>query len=191
VPHYLETSCAFRRSFPIATSMFSGFRRNIPQIPPVADSVPAPRSLSNNNTTYNQSRGGPSPYAERNDFPRQRSPDQDRNELFSGYRPALGNGRPRNEHGDDGYNAGMNDGFAQPGRRAGPPQTQEELDEDVEAIRKDIRFTKQESVQSTRNALRIAREAEETARNTLLKLGDQSGAVYCFLYTCLSTYWRI
>ncbi|KAG9082442.1 hypothetical protein FS749_006837 [Ceratobasidium sp. UAMH 11750] len=37
-----------------------------------------------------------------------------------------------------------------------------------------MRQVKQESVQSTRNALRIAREAEETARNTLLKLGDQS-----------------
>jgi hypothetical protein len=33
---------------------------------------------------------------------------------------------------------------------------------------------KQESVSSTRNALRMAREAEETARGTLTKLGDQS-----------------
>ncbi|KAJ8455673.1 hypothetical protein ONZ45_g18879 [Pleurotus djamor] len=32
----------------------------------------------------------------------------------------------------------------------------------------------QESVASTRNALRLAREAEETARNTLTRLGDQS-----------------
>lgn len=38
-----------------------------------------------------------------------------------------------------------------------------------------MRFTKQESVNSTRNALRLAREAEETARNTLGRLGDQSG----------------
>jgi len=33
---------------------------------------------------------------------------------------------------------------------------------------------KQDSVNSTRNALRIAREAEETARNALTRLGDQS-----------------
>jgi hypothetical protein len=38
-----------------------------------------------------------------------------------------------------------------------------------------MRFTKQESLSSTRNALRIAREAEETATNTMLRLGDQSG----------------
>jgi len=47
-------------------------------------------------------------------------------------------------------------------------------DEDVEGIKQQTRFVKQESVQSTRNALRLAREAEETARNTMLKLGDQS-----------------
>lgn len=37
-----------------------------------------------------------------------------------------------------------------------------------------MRFTKQESLASTRNALRAAREAEETARGTLGKLGDQT-----------------
>ena len=37
-----------------------------------------------------------------------------------------------------------------------------------------MRFTKQESLSSTRNALRIAREAEETATNTMFKLSDQS-----------------
>jgi hypothetical protein len=45
----------------------------------------------------------------------------------------------------------------------------------VEAIKQQIKFTKSESVASTRNALRAAREAEETARNTLTKLGDQTG----------------
>lgn len=37
-----------------------------------------------------------------------------------------------------------------------------------------MRFTKQESLASTRNALRAAREAEETARGTLGRLGDQT-----------------
>lgn len=36
------------------------------------------------------------------------------------------------------------------------------------------RFVKQESLASTRNAIRVGREAEETARATLDKLGDQS-----------------
>ncbi|KAG8751102.1 hypothetical protein FRC12_012606 [Ceratobasidium sp. 428] len=52
--------------------------------------------------------------------------------------------------------------------------TAEEEDEEVEGIKQDMRSIKQDSVQSTRNALRIARETEETARNTLMKLGDQS-----------------
>jgi len=53
-------------------------------------------------------------------------------------------------------------------------QMQDE-DEEVDAIKQQMRFTKQESLASTRNALRAAREAEETARNTLVKLGDQTG----------------
>lgn len=46
-------------------------------------------------------------------------------------------------------------------------------DEDVEAIKGQIRFTKQESVNSTRNTLRLAAEAEESGRNTLGMLGAQ------------------
>jgi len=85
--------------------------------------------------------------------------ERDRNELFAGYNPQKsGSGRffdgPRN------------------GRE--PPAPGEENDEDVEGIKQQTRFTKQDSVNSTRNALRLAREAEDTARNTLTKLGDQS-----------------
>jgi hypothetical protein len=88
--------------------------------------------------------------------------DNDRAELFAGHQPA------------------------QPRRRFDPndneprEMTAEDEDEEVEGIKQDTRQIKQDSVQSTRNALRIAREAEETARNTLLKLGDQSG-VFSFL----------
>ncbi|TFK75733.1 hypothetical protein BDN72DRAFT_954882 [Pluteus cervinus] len=86
--------------------------------------------------------------------------DRDRNELFSGYNPEkAGSGRFF-----DGPSTG-----ARP-----PPREGEETEEDVEAIKKDIRWVKQESVNSTRNALRLAQEAEETGRNTLLRLGDQS-----------------
>ena len=51
---------------------------------------------------------------------------------------------------------------------------EEEEEDEVEAVKQQMRFTKQESLASTRNALRIARETEETASGTLLKLGEQS-----------------
>lgn len=87
---------------------------------------------------------------------------QDRGELFAGYNPEkAGSGRF------------FSDG---PGARRGgdEPAEGEENEEDVEGIKQQLRFTKQESVNSTRNALRLAREAEETARNTIGRLGDQS-----------------
>ncbi|KAJ7630975.1 protein transporter SEC9 [Roridomyces roridus] len=85
--------------------------------------------------------------------------DDDRAALFSGYNPekAAGSGR-------------FFDG-PQPGSE---PTPGEENDEDVEGIKKQTRWVKQESANSTRNALRLAREAEDTARNTLTKLGSQS-----------------
>ncbi|TFK57271.1 hypothetical protein OE88DRAFT_1730658 [Heliocybe sulcata] len=80
--------------------------------------------------------------------------DRDRQELFAGYNPQkAGSGRF------------FNDPPAEPG---------ENEEEDIEGIKSQIRYTKQESVNSTRNALRMAREAEETARNTINKLGEQS-----------------
>ena len=90
--------------------------------------------------------------------------DQDRAELFAGYdaekhKPTnrFTDGPSRSRYGERGENG------------------EDEEEDEVEGIKKDTRFTKQESVNSTRNALRIAREAEETARNTLGRLGDQSG----------------
>lgn len=92
--------------------------------------------------------------------------DADRAALFSGYdaekRRAASGGCNRF---DDGAQDNEPRQF----------QTQEEEEEEVEGIKQQTRWVKQESVQSTRNALRIAREAEETGRNTLLRLGDQSG----------------
>lgn len=89
--------------------------------------------------------------------------DQDRNELFSGYKP--------------NPNKGSGRFFDGPGL-GNEPAPGEENEEDVEGIKQQTRFVKQESANSTRNALRMAREAEETARNTMLKLGDQSGQTY-------------
>lgn len=56
-------------------------------------------------------------------------------------------------------------------------QQQDEEDDEVEAVKQQLRFTKQESLSSTRNALRIARETEETATGTVLKLGEQSDKI--------------
>ncbi|KAF9015217.1 protein transporter SEC9 [Cyathus striatus] len=84
--------------------------------------------------------------------------DKDRNELFSGYNPQKsGSGRFF-----DGPDIGRD------------PNPGEENEDDIEGIKTQTRFVKQESVNSTRNALRLVREAEETARNTLTRLGDQS-----------------
>ena len=105
--------------------------------------------------------------------------DQDRNELFSGYRPPPGGGSGR--FFDDGPRGGAGGGMGgRPGRRGTPPPG-EEGEEDVEGIKQDLRYMKQDSVNSTRNALRLAREAEETARNTVSKLGSQSGESVVFV----------
>lgn len=56
-------------------------------------------------------------------------------------------------------------------------EAQDEEDDEVEAVKQQMRFTKQESLSSTRNALRIARETEDTATGTVLKLGEQSDKI--------------
>ncbi|KAI9445166.1 protein transporter SEC9 [Lactarius indigo] len=83
--------------------------------------------------------------------------DSDRKELFSGYNPEKATGR-----------------FAHDGPTLREPAPGEENEEDVEGIKQQTRFIKQDSVNSTRNALRMAREAEETARGTINRLGGQS-----------------
>ena len=87
--------------------------------------------------------------------------DRDRQELFSGY---------------DAKKAGSGRFFDGPQSDREPPPG-EENDEDVEGIKQQTRFIKQDSVNTSRNALRLAREAEDTARNTLMRLGDQSGTI--------------
>ncbi|OMH83905.1 Protein transport protein sec9 [Zancudomyces culisetae] len=49
-----------------------------------------------------------------------------------------------------------------------------ESDEEVDAIKTRIYETKQDSLRSTRNALRQVRETEGTAAKTMVKLGEQS-----------------
>lgn len=57
-------------------------------------------------------------------------------------------------------------------------EKQRQEDEEVEGIKNQIRYTKQESVASTRNTLRMAREAEESGKNTMGMLGSQSETLY-------------
>lgn len=88
--------------------------------------------------------------------------EQDRNELFSGYNPEK---------------AGSSRFIDGSGRRQAPSSETADYDEEVEGIKKQTRVVKQESLNSSMNALRMAREAEETARNTLTRLGVQSGII--------------
>jgi hypothetical protein len=146
-------------------------------IPPVASDVDSSRTYLNSSSPsdpYSSRSGANTPstdsYAEiRNRYQRnqpvdvysrgQGNLDSDRNELFSGYNP---------EKAKTGR-------FTYDGPTLPEPAPGEENEEDVEGIKQQTRFVKQESVNSTRNALRMAREAEETARNTINRLGTQSG----------------
>lgn len=55
---------------------------------------------------------------------------------------------------------------------------EEEEEQEVQAVKQDIRFMKQGDVASTRNALRIAAQAEETSRETLARLGAQGEMIH-------------
>jgi len=85
--------------------------------------------------------------------------EKDRNELFSGYNPAK-SGSGRFFDGPDVKDNEENEG------------------DEVEGIKQQTRYVKQESVNSTRNALRLAREAEEIGQNTIGRLVEQSGKLY-------------
>jgi len=155
----------------------SFFRRKAPEIPPVQPEQRGPAtspSFRSTASTYVASRDGDL-YGNNNQQPSSGgygeggynppkgggASDPTRSELFSGYNPERA--------GPNRFTA------SDSGPELREPAPGEENEEDVEGIKQQIRATKQESVNSTRNALRLAREAEETARGTLLKLGDQSG----------------
>ncbi|CCK70119.1 Sec9p KNAG_0D03730 [Huiozyma naganishii CBS 8797] len=78
-----------------------------------------------------------------------------------------------NEYGN-GY--GQDKGYAswEEVQRAEEEQQQREEDEAVDELKQEIRFTKQSSVASTRNTLRMAQDAERSGMNTLGLLGHQS-----------------
>ena len=87
-------------------------------------------------------------------------------------RMALVGNRPspseRDRHTNHPYDSSGPDNYEEYQEQA------EEDDEDVEAIKQEIRFVKQESLASSRNAIRIGLEAEEQGRNSLARLGTHS-----------------
>ena len=95
--------------------------------------------------------------------------DKDRNELFSGYNPAK-SGSGRFFDGPDIKDKGEGD------------------DDDIEGIKQQTRYVKQESVNSSRNALRLAREAERTGGTVLNSLQSQSGKLSPHNYGSLSDF---
>lgn len=98
--------------------------------------------------------------------------EKDRNELFSGYNPAK-SGSGRFFDGPDVKDNEENEG------------------DDVEGIKQQTRYVKQESVNSTRNALRLAREAEEVGQSTIGRLVEQSGKLSLhYMAPCLILYYR-
>jgi hypothetical protein len=81
---------------------------------------------------------------------------QDRQNLFNGYNDKPNQSAQRTS-GNDGYNV---------------QETEE--DEDVAQLQKQIRNVKQDTLQSTRNALQKISETEDSAANTMNMLGQQS-----------------
>jgi hypothetical protein len=79
-------------------------------------------------------------------------------------------------YGDNSYGDNSSQGYgAYQDRQL---TAEEEEEEDVTATKQEIRFMKQQDVSSTRNALRVATEAEETGRNTLARLGAQGERIH-------------
>jgi hypothetical protein len=75
-----------------------------------------------------------------------------------------------------GSNYGSSGGYGAYSERQLTAEEQEE--EDVTAAKQEIRFIKQQDVASTRNAYRIATMAEETARQTMARLGAQGESIH-------------
>lgn len=105
------------------------------------------------------------------------STDANRDELFGGARERIqqrgpnGYGQPPPYGTDPAQGPGQERSYGAYGDRQ--LTAEEEEEEDVAAAKQEIKFLKQQDVSSTRNALRVAAQAEETGRNTLARLGAQ------------------
>ncbi|ORY85624.1 hypothetical protein BCR37DRAFT_377316 [Protomyces lactucae-debilis] len=113
-------------------------------------------------------RGGADPYASRPEASSRQSQSTlaQRDELFRGAQQDRRTQAPTNNYNSsetpDNYGTAVEGDMEQ------------NSDDDVEAVKQELRFVKQESLSSTRNALRMAHQAEESGRSTLTMLGQQS-----------------
>ena len=110
--------------------------------------------------------------------------DADRNELFGGSKdrkqagiPGGGAPPPYSEGGQPAYGGGSND-YSMQTYQDRQLTAEEEEEESINATKQEMRFVKQGDVASTRNALRVAAQAEETGRSTLARLGAQGEDVH-------------
>jgi protein transport protein SEC9 len=103
--------------------------------------------------------------------------DSNRDELFGAARERIEQRQQNNPNlpPDYQYNGGDNGAADRSYGAYGDRQltAEEEEEEDIQATKQEIRFIKQSDVSSTRNALAIAAQAEESGRNTLARLGAQ------------------
>ncbi|BEJ10909.1 hypothetical protein CspHIS471_0103310 [Cutaneotrichosporon sp. HIS471] len=166
------------------------FKRNKgPEIPPVKPTQ-GQHQMANDPYAARGGGGGfgggrPDPYAQNGHrdpyggVQRARATGTDPNNMYSVQR-TQGQPDPQNDANRDALFGGFNADAAKIPRQRqygyeGREQ-EEDFDEDdeVEGIRQGIRETKMDSLASTRNALRLAREAEENAHGTIARLADQS-----------------
>lgn len=110
--------------------------------------------------------------------------DADRNELFGGIKdrkqagtPGGGAPPPYSEGGQPGYGGASND-YSMQTYQDRQLTAEEEEEESINATKQEMRFIKQGDVASTRNALRVAAQAEETGRSTLARLGAQGEDIH-------------
>lgn len=101
-------------------------------------------------------------------------PDNNRDALF-GAAPQRVQQHQQNGPPDYDYNPAMDPSESRSYGAYGDRQltAEEEEEEDINALKQDIKQKKEETVSSTRRALQMAEQAEETGRNTLARLGAQ------------------
>lgn len=109
--------------------------------------------------------------------------DANRDALFGGARERVqqqqpnGGPPPPYTEGAPAYGGGSN-AYTTSTYQERTMTAEEEEEEEIQTVKQDIRFIKQGDVASTRNALRVAAQAEETGRETLARLGAQGERIH-------------
>ena len=113
--------------------------------------------------------------------------DDNRDALFSGAReraqqrsePGSRPGQPSSyDQNGDGQSGTYGGGSSYEAYGDRQLTAEEEEEEDIQATKQEMRNLKQADVSSTRNALAIAAQAEETGRNTLARIGVQGDRIH-------------